>query len=153
MSYYIYKLQIGKYWYIGSSYQTNRLKGHKHDCFNPNRKNYNSNVYKKIRELTIKENFYSSVQEIKIEENVSENNKADREDFYIDLSNQYCLNTKRENQNRNINGISNPIYNLNNTNFSCYLCGSKMTKMTKSNYNIHCKTLKHLRNNMLYGVE
>jgi len=50
----IYKLSIGDDFYIGSTssyYVCNRWAGHKHDCDDPKRKQYNYPLYKRIREL------------------------------------------------------------------------------------------------------
>ena len=53
MSYYIYKMEIGDYFYYGSSKQlgNGRLNDHRKVCYNINQKGYNYKIYKKIRQL------------------------------------------------------------------------------------------------------
>jgi hypothetical protein len=51
MTYFIYKIEIGDYFYWGSSKDECRLNGHKTHCYTPKSKSYNYKVYKKIRQL------------------------------------------------------------------------------------------------------
>ena len=98
--YTIYKLTIedDDHYYIGSTKNlSNRLYLHKNNCFNGiSRKNYN--YYKSIG--ITKENFYDMVkcETICI---CDETKKMEIENKFINLDDKMCLNSKRENQNRN----------------------------------------------------
>ena len=135
MSYYIYKLKIGEYWYIGSSNNKRRFYVHKGICCSPNNKGYNLPVYKKIRELT--NDFYRDVKFTKLHYRDTKKEAECKEDELIDLSNPYCLNTYRANQDNRKNKI---LYRKKK-----YYCGScdKMEYLTHKAR--HERTKKHIK--------
>ena len=101
--YQIYKIEIGDYFYFGSTKSEKRLNEHKSDCYNLNRFTYNFKVYRKIRELCPNPlHFYSFVNYSIIHENLNKQIKKYMENFYInrEKDNPYCLNdNKRVQQN------------------------------------------------------
>ena len=106
MSYYIYKLIITEtpFYYIGKTNMSNRLVHHRSDCYNSCRK-YKIKLYLKIRdELKISiEDFYNRVKELIIVKNLTDEEANIYEGKAINLDNEYCLNSRRENINRRLN--------------------------------------------------
>lgn len=96
--YYIYKLEIGDYFYFGSSKDKDRLSKHKYNCYNPNYTNYNYKVYRKIRELCPNpNNFYDFVDFSIYHENLNIELKKYMENHYLQKhnNNPYCLNSDK----------------------------------------------------------
>ena len=93
----IYKLIIGKYYYIGHSKQKikTRFTEHKYNCFKSTRTHYNQKVYCKIRELKITKTTFR--KKVKIELICYACGKYPRkiEDYFIDLDDPYCLNQRK----------------------------------------------------------
>ena len=94
--YYIYKLEIGDYFYWGSSKSPRRLNWHKTTCYNPKTIGYKYKVYQKIRQLCPNpKHFYDFISyevfydklDIKtkkyLEQNILQKHK----------NNPYCLNS------------------------------------------------------------
>ena len=93
MCFVIYKIELGKFYYYGSTDDIKtRLKTHKKDCFNPN----NRKIYKHLRNIGItRDNFYEKIKPIIIcsirdciEPRIVENK-------FINLDDKFCLNMVR----------------------------------------------------------
>lgn len=112
---YIYKLCYKNYYYIGSTIDIpKRMNKHKSRCFNENDKGYNYKVYTKFRELGININNFNNLIKIILDECYEYENKKELENVYIDIEDKYCLNVKKENQNRyNEDGTLNKEYDRN----------------------------------------
>ena len=100
MSYYIYKLEIGDYFYWGSSKlnYNSRLSIHKYNCYNPKRKGYNTKLYKKIRELCPNpKHFYDFIYYEKYYEDLDISTKKYMENMILQRykDNKYSLNSNK----------------------------------------------------------
>ena len=110
MEHYNYKLTITNtpYFYSGHAKdyeKSTRIQLHKSDCYKPSGidKKGDIKLYKKIRELDItKQDFYDRVKLTKIITGMSKEQAITAENSLIDLSNPYCLNSRRECMDRNM---------------------------------------------------
>jgi len=172
----VYKLSYKNYYYIGSTENFDkRLIRHKHDCFNKNRKCYNCKEMKKFRELGLtKENFYKDIK-YKFLCILNSNKKlTEYENIFINLKDEYCLNTKKENQNSlNEDGSHNKDYfeeyykknkekilkkqnetnekNKNDNKLHCSICNIYLSSM--SNLKHHYKSKRHLNNGVKVKIK
>ena len=95
----VYRLEYKKYYYIGSTDNfKNRFIKHKSNCFNINSTKYNFKIYKKFRELgLLKDIFYNDLKHTIILENLDKSVLKETENDYINLDDEFCLNSKNEN--------------------------------------------------------
>lgn len=147
-SYYIYKLEIGDYFYFGSS-KTDRLKKHKYNTYTEKRE---QKLYKKIRELCPNPKYFYNFIDFSIyHNNLNKNISKYLENMYLQnhKDNPYSLNSniyifkKGETQK---DYEKNKYYN--SKTIKCKCCNSK--SMKEKNYKKHLKTLKHQYNELMY---
>ena len=154
--YYIYKMEIGDYFYFGSSCDKNRIIKHKSCCYNPKQIGHNNKLYTKIRELCPNPlHFYDFVDFTIYHNNLNNELKKYYENFYIQKhkDNEYILNTEKyifqkgENMKNYYNKKCKKYYQENKNKimkkkcekFNC-ICGGRYTKSHKQE---HFQTKKH----------
>ena len=95
MTFVVYKIELGKYYYYGSTDDMKRrFTKHRSDCFNQN--TCNRKVYKYMRSIGITyDNFYDKIIPIEICSIKPGVIPKYIENKFIDLSDPYCLNTYR----------------------------------------------------------
>ena len=154
----IYKLSFNEYYYIGSTTDLKRrIIDHKSKCFNENGKEYNKKLYRKIRECNI--DFDDIVFE-EIDCCFEWENRNELENVYIDLEDEKCLNSQKENQGRYTNPKEySKEYYENNKEYKKEYYENNKEKLkekkyceycknytTKSHWSRHIKLKKHLNN-------
>ena len=142
MSYYIYKLEIGDYFYYGASNQKNieRLHKHKSVCYNRRNADYNLKVYQKIRQLCPNPlHFYSFVHFERYHEHLTLELKRYMENHYLQKykGNPHSLNVVNE----IMMNISTPEFYRGK--IPCIICGklSMRTNMKRHQRSKKCKKI------------
>ena len=96
----VYRLEYKGFYYVGSTDNIkNRLTLHKSVCFNINSTKYNLKIYKNFRELGLtKDNFYKEIKKTIILKNLDPIDLKSKENDYINLDDEFCLNDRNENR-------------------------------------------------------
>ena len=153
MSLEVYKLVIGDYYYIGSG-RPERFIEHKYKCFAEKYRNYNTPLYKFIRSQGItKDTFYDNVKKVVLFSGLKNKLLAEKvENAYINLEDEYCINKKKSgiDYKNNINEYHNKWNKKQHLKMFCEPCDYKAKKLTKKQIEIHCNTLKHQYNMLMW---
>lgn len=142
MTHQLYKLEIGDYFYFGSTKnEEDRYRCHKKDCYTINKPKYNNKLYTKIRELCPNpNNFYDFVDYQVYHKNLNLELKKYMENFYLQKhkDNPYCLNSNKRiyQQNENKSSYQRKYHQ---ERVLCNICNKSMNRssLLKHKKNIH----------------
>ena len=138
-NYFIYKLEVGDYFYWGSSKSDNRIHRHKNASYNIKNYEYEYKLYKKIRQLCPNpKHFYSFIHFEKYYENLDIDTKKYMENLLLQKykDNPYSLNIQVRIQLTTFNEYRKLWHNKR---INCPICNKEMNK---SSLGLH-KRRKH----------